>query len=283
MDIASTIFTVVEKVYKLGELINQILDDVKEQRENLEEFKTQLEIFETHLNELQEIITKYENRQGGSEIIKKTEKNKKTPKQYAQWIKWIDDKTNIITKWMNETGHYQQQKGGILAKIKNVVKSLKMSKEFINDMKSFTDEMKQKNEEFKTKVLLVQTQLMEEITETLQNVWKAQSDDNILKETHESTTWFWITNFKGSPTNVSIKEFIEYLGYTLIPVYYDSNEDKKDEAMELADKITTLINKDNDKEISKGELRESIYKNTGNKQTAFEEFLKIMINKVDKK
>eukprot|EP01091_Cochliopodium_minus_P001821 TRINITY_DN11794_c1_g1_i1.p1 TRINITY_DN11794_c1_g1~~TRINITY_DN11794_c1_g1_i1.p1 ORF type:complete len:282 (-),score=96.92 TRINITY_DN11794_c1_g1_i1:110-955(-) len=281
MDIASTIFTICEKVYRLGELINQILDDVKEQKEHLEEFKSQLVIFETHLSELQEVIDKYEKRQGGSEIMKKTEKNKKTPKEYVLWIKWIDEKTNVITKWMNETGQYKSGNDGFFTRLKTAVKSIKISKEFLNDMKSFAEELKQKNDEFKTKVLIVQTQLLEEITETLQNVWKAQSDDNILKETHESTTWFWITNFKGSPTSVNRKEFIEYLGYTIITFKFDNNDDKKEDAMTLAEKITDLIDKDKNTDISKGELRESIHKMTGDKRTPFEEYLGSMLIKVN--
>ena len=67
----STVFTICEKIYKLGELINSILDDVEEKKEELEKVKDQILIFEGNLNQLQILCSNFEKRQGGVKKKKK--------------------------------------------------------------------------------------------------------------------------------------------------------------------------------------------------------------------
>ena len=88
-------------------------------------------------------------------------------------------------------------------------KSLKNADKFLGDMDAIAKELEKRNSEFNQKVFIVQAQFLDDISDSLRKVWNAQSEDSILKETHESTTWFWISNFKHSPFEVNRNEFAD--------------------------------------------------------------------------
>jgi len=279
MDIASTVLTVCEKLWKLGQLVNQMIDDFKEQKENLEEFKIQIDFFQENLNSVQSEIEKYQERNKGDEIIKKTANNKKLS-EYDHISNWIDEKINRITHLMNETGGFTN-KGGFFSKIKNSIKAVKMSNSFCSEMKQMGEEMKQKNEQFKTKIMVVQTQLLGELADTMDKVWTAQRDDPILKGTHETTTWFWITSFKSGDLNAKRGDFEKYLSYAVLEYNFSNDDRKITQAMQIAVKIANMIDKDHNVEVDKDELRKSIFEHTGDAKTPFEDYLATMIKKTE--
>eukprot|EP01091_Cochliopodium_minus_P010302 TRINITY_DN2693_c1_g1_i4.p1 TRINITY_DN2693_c1_g1~~TRINITY_DN2693_c1_g1_i4.p1 ORF type:complete len:283 (-),score=94.58 TRINITY_DN2693_c1_g1_i4:44-892(-) len=278
-DIASSVITVCQKIWELGQKINQLISDFKEQKENLVLFKTELNFFQDNLNKLQDQIEETEKKKNGDKIIKKTGEIKKDLSEFDFICNWIDEKVNTITILLGKTEGYST-KGGIFQKIEGHMNALKMSNELCNEMKKMTEEFKHKNDQFHTKIFVVQTQLLGRISETMEKVWNAQRQDSILNSTDESTTWFWITSFKSGEMRAKREDFKLYLSHRILEYKYEDDDNKKTIAMEIAEKIIDLIDVDKNLEIDKSELRDSIFKYTGNKNTPFDQYLGTMIHKV---
>eukprot|EP01091_Cochliopodium_minus_P010301 TRINITY_DN2693_c1_g1_i2.p1 TRINITY_DN2693_c1_g1~~TRINITY_DN2693_c1_g1_i2.p1 ORF type:complete len:283 (-),score=85.47 TRINITY_DN2693_c1_g1_i2:44-892(-) len=278
-DIASSVITVCQKIWELGQKINQLISDFKEQKENLVLFKTELNFFQDNLNKLQDQIEETEKKKNGDKIIKKTGEIKKDLSEFDFICNWIDEKVNTITILLGKTEGYST-KDGIFKRIKGNFKALKMSTELCNEMKNMAEELKQKNNLFHTKIFLFQTQLLGKISATMDNVWDAQREDSILKATDESTTWFWITSFKSGEMIVKREHFKIVLAHRILEYKYEDDDNKKTIAMEIAEKIIDLIDVDKNLEIDKSELRDSIFKYTGKNNTHFDQYLETMIHKV---
>eukprot|EP01091_Cochliopodium_minus_P004273 TRINITY_DN1416_c0_g1_i1.p1 TRINITY_DN1416_c0_g1~~TRINITY_DN1416_c0_g1_i1.p1 ORF type:complete len:180 (-),score=42.71 TRINITY_DN1416_c0_g1_i1:4-543(-) len=175
---------------------------------------------------------------------------------------------------MEETGKYRKSKDGFFTNMKTEVKSIKLSEEFLESVRKMTEELKEMSKE-NNNVVKKQGEILYQIDLQVSKYFEINylNQDDILRETHDSTILFWILNFKDSPLYVKRSDFITNLTYKILDMKYNNKDDFTEKAKYLAIKIVDFIDNEKKEEVSKGDLREAIFKATKKSDTPFEEFI----------